>query len=82
MTACPATVTVVERALPSFTATAMVTLPERLPLGFAVTTAQFTGLDADHAQPLGVSTVSVRVAPAAGTVALAGVTAKRHGAAC
>ena len=58
-----------------------VTAPERLLDAAPGTVIHGAALAADHVQPVSVSTATETVPPSAETVALAGDTPKRHGAA-
>ena len=57
------------------------TLPLPLPLAPPVTVIQDVGLEALHAQPLGLVTATVADSPAATALALLGLIAYVHGAA-
>jgi hypothetical protein len=71
----------VRDAVPVFAATLSVTVPARLLDAAPTTVIHGAAPVTDHAQPVKVSTVTDTVPPLAETVALAGETAKRHGAA-
>jgi hypothetical protein len=82
VTVCCAMVTVPVRAdKPMFLPTVKISVPERVPDEAAGTAIHGAALVADHAQPVSVSTVTVIAPPFADTVALAGETPYRHGAA-
>jgi hypothetical protein len=66
---------------PVFAATLSVTAPVRLPDEAPTTVIHGVALDADHAQPVSVSTATDVVPPAADTVAFGGETPNRQGAA-
>jgi hypothetical protein len=66
---------------PVFVAMVSVTVPERLLEVAPGTVIHGAALAADHVQPVSVSTATETVPPFAETVALAGETPKRHGAA-
>ena len=68
-------------AAPVFVAMLSVTVPERLLDVATGTVIHGAALAADHVQPVSVSTATESVPPSAETVALAGDTPKRHGAA-
>jgi hypothetical protein len=76
-----ATVTVADRALPSFAATVIVTVPGPFPFAAPLTCSHDAPLDAFHAQPDAVSTWIGTLPPSPPTAALAGETVNVHAAA-
>jgi len=82
VTVCCATVTVpVRGTAPVFAAMLSVIAPARLLDVGPTTVIHGVALAADHVQPVSVSTATETVPPPAETVALAGDTPNRHGAA-
>jgi len=79
---CPATSSVPDRATPPFAATVALTEPLPVPLEPDPTEIQSVWLTAVHPQVPPDSTVTVSEPPSDGTVALAGLTVKRHAASC
>jgi hypothetical protein len=82
VTVCCATVTVpVRPVVPVFAAMLSVIAPARLLEAAPTTAIHGVALAADHVQPVSVSTATEIAPPLGETVALAGATPNRHGAA-